>query len=59
MKVITCIGIDNKIHCCKPNSNRTECDMKILRKKLLKNDLSEKYWCPYCDAILENQTEEE
>ncbi len=47
--VIYCIGVDRKQHVCLPDAQTTKCGVKILRKKLLKNDfkLFSCYPCTY------------
>lgn len=46
---IRCIGVDNKQHICKPESDECNCGVKIKRKKLLKYDykLFSCYDCTY------------
>lgn len=54
-----CIGVDYKIHVCKPNDTETACSLKIKRKKVLPFDITNKHWCPECDVILEKEIRHE
>jgi len=44
---IQCVGIDNKIHACKPHDKIAKCGIRILRKKLSDKD-HEKFNCYEC-----------
>jgi hypothetical protein len=45
---IDCIGIDNKIHICKPHETKTYCGIKIIYKGIKRNDFINRYSCYQC-----------
>ena len=45
---IHCIGVDNKIHMCKPWINTTICNIKVKTKIVTDKDFSTKYVCGEC-----------
>ena len=44
---ISCVGVDNKMHLCKPSEDVCKCNVRVLRKKLLTHD-HELYSCCEC-----------
>jgi len=47
LKYIQCIGVDNKLHICKPDEDICKCGVKVKSKKLLSKDC-ERYSCYEC-----------
>lgn len=45
---INCLGVDDKLHVCRPHEDKTFCGVGIVRKKLLKDDFSMYYSCYEC-----------
>lgn len=51
VETLECIGLaDNKRHRYIPWKDETICGQKILRKKVLSNDILTHYCCSICDA---------
>jgi hypothetical protein len=46
--LVRCLGMDYKIHTCKPHENKTSCGMPIRRKKLEVGDNTQHYSCYAC-----------
>lgn len=48
-RMIECVGVDDKLHVCLPESKVCKCGVSVKRKKLLKNDykLFSCYTCTY------------
>lgn len=44
---INCVGIDGKLHMCDPTKNVCKCGIKVLKKKLDKNDYA-RFSCYEC-----------
>ena len=47
-KTIDCVGVDRRLHKCYAWSSTTKCGVKVLRKKLLINDISNLFSCYEC-----------
>jgi hypothetical protein len=45
---IDCVGIDNKLHVCKPYESKTKCGIPIKKKKLIIKDRVGLYSCYEC-----------